>query len=427
MDDPSGQSSDTRGVSQDASAFLQQTRHPKPLMPNDVWGENCPICLKKHPSLAHVALHLRKIAVFTLPKSIHPDEDSILGDQGSETANIDDQESMPSLSTFKRSNKGDSSDEETDDDWEQWDTKTPGNVPLMEMARQEGVPPLEQALLEASLNPSVAGSKGADQLLHRMERTHDRPATVTAVASGLGNISFYARFDPLEPNYQEQPVRHGSHSFWIPPNSRDEYTRRSGILFRWMGGVMNVVGYNDPVTWPLHRIHSAATVFTQYPDTPLLLVVPFDAQMTHPHQNSGGWKPLYFQHVQIGNTQRFYSAVSATGDRQHIAAPGSRHWMPQLLPRIYDHQSGSPKIQAGLVGSLPLLLALAAFSAPPNVLAGVLTTCVSPGSWRPHDFAYPAGRKCCCIHEYFGLTGYRYPGTRHGCHDFLRSYQSTRV
>ena len=143
----------------------------------------------------------------------------------------------------------------------------------------------------------------------------------------------------------------------------------------------------------LGQIHSTATIFTQNPDTPHLLVVPFDARTTHVYQNPGGWRPLVFCHLRIGNTQRTYSAVLANGDRQHIAAPGSRHWMPQLLPRVYDYQNGSPRIQAGLVGSIPLLIALAAFSAPPNFLTEVLTNCLRPGQWRSHQYQYPAGRE----------------------------------
>lgn len=156
---------------------------------------------------------------------------------------------------------------------------------------------------------------------------------------------------------------------------------------------MTVVGTNDPVGRSLNRIYSAATVFTQNPDTPHLLTVPFDARVTHPHLNNGGWQTLCFHHLRINATPRTYSAVSATGDRQHIAAPGSPRWMPQLLPPVYDFQTGSPRTQAGLIGSIPLLIALAAFSAPPNVLVGVLTTCVRPRAWQPHQFQYPGGRK----------------------------------
>ena len=209
------------------------------------------------------------------------------------------------------------------------------------------------------------------------------------------NISFYVRVDPLGPDYQAQPARHGEHGFWAPPNVRTGYTRGPSYTFRWMNGNMTHVGSNDPVVRSLHQPHSAATVFTQNPDTPHLLVVPFDAQRTNVLDNPGGWRPLVFHHIRIDNT-RSYSAVSANGDRQHIAAPGLTRWMPQLLPPVYDYQSGSFRVQSGLVGSLPLLIALAAFSAPPSVLIGILTNCLQPMVWRPHQFQYPTGRKFGC-------------------------------
>lgn len=191
---------------------------------------------------------------------------------------------------------------------------------------------------------------------------------------------------------------------------------------------MTVVATNDSVGRSLRQTHSAATVFTQNPDTPHLLVVPFDAQLTHAYQNNGGWRPLCFRHVQINNTEHTYSAVSAIGDRQHIAAPGSHHWMPQLLPKVYDYQAGSPRIQAGLIGSIPLLIALAAFSAPPAALMGVLTTCIRPRQWQPHQYQYPAGREFVYpISLRIMLIESRYRRERHGRHNLLRSYEPSRI
>lgn len=206
----------------------------------------------------------------------------------------------------------------------------------------------------------------------------------------MSNLSFYFRIDPLAPNYQAQ---RGPQLFWVPPDIRTGYNRGSSVLFHWMGGIITRVAANDPVSRSLQQRYSAATVFTQNPDTPHLLVVPFDATITHAYQNPGGWRPLTFRHVRLSNTQRAYSAVSAAGDRQHIAAPGPPRWMPQLLPGVYDYQTGSPRIQAGLIGSIPLLIALAAFSAPPAALLAVLTNYVRPNAWRPHQYQYPMGRK----------------------------------
>lgn len=207
------------------------------------------------------------------------------------------------------------------------------------------------------------------------------------------SLSFFVRIDHLEPNYQAQPAQHGQNTYWSPPDIRTAYTHRGSILFRWHGGTMTHVLANNSIGHALHHIHSAATVFTQNPDTPHLLIVPYDARLRHANLNPGGWRPLVFRHVRIGNTQHTYSAVLANGDCQHIAAPGSPHWMPQLLPRVYDYQTGPHRTQAGLIGSLPLLIALAAFSAPSTALVGVLPASVRPRRWMPHQHHYPAGRE----------------------------------
>ena len=210
------------------------------------------------------------------------------------------------------------------------------------------------------------------------------------------NVSFYVLIEQLEPNYQAQPPQHGPHGYWSPPIERTGYTDRSGSLFHWRGGTMTHIAGNGAAARSSYPVYSAATVFTQNPDTPHLLVVPFDARRQHVYQYPGAWRPLSFRHVRMTPTQRTYSAVLANGDRQHIAARGSPHWMPQLLPKVYDDQSQSTRIQAGLIGSIPLLIALAAFSAPASFLRAVLTGCVRPGRWLPHQQQYPAGRTLGC-------------------------------
>ena len=44
---------------------------------------------------------------------------------------------------------------------------------------------------------------------------------------------------------------------------------------------MTQIPANDPVSHALNHAHSAATTFTQNPDTSHLLVVPFDARSRH--------------------------------------------------------------------------------------------------------------------------------------------------
>ena len=215
-------------------------------------------------------------------------------------------------------------------------------------------------------------------------------------AQNIQNLSFYVLINSLEPNYQAQTAQHGSHGYWSPPTIRTGYNTRSSSLFRWRGGIMIQIPNHEVVNHPLGSIHSAATVFTQNPDTPHLLVVPFDAQARDVDGYPGAWRPLTFRHVRIVGTQGTYSAVSANADRQHIAVRGSSRWMPQLLPRVYDDQSRSTRIQAGLIGSIPLLIALAAFSAPITFLPSVLTQCLRPQRWLPHQYQYPAGRELGC-------------------------------
>ena len=354
----------------------------------------------KNPTFVHIGRHLQDAAVFALPISMGPDEDNTLEDRGSNTANIDNRDSMSDWSEFEYLEEDHGHKEKIDIDRNEGGARTPSDTVHLEKTQRDDVQHLTltfQHLGKATasgpdIEAYITGLEPDHPFLDRDKAASTRPSPTIVTA----RISFYVRLDPLVPNYQEQPARHGPHGFWAPPNIRTAYTRTPGHTFRWMNGNMTHVGPNDPIGGSLHQAYSAATVFTHNPDTPHLLVVPFDAQRANVIEYPGGWRPLVFHHIRIGNTERTYSAVSANGDRQHIAAPGLSHWIPQLLPPVYDYKSGSgsAKIQAGLIGSLPLLIALAVFSAPPGVLVGVLTNCIRPMAWQPHQFQYPAGRKC---------------------------------
>ncbi len=158
---------------------------------------------------------------------------------------------------------------------------------------------------------------------------------------------------------------------------------------------MTVVGQNDPV-WQFDLRqpgfqYRAATVFTQKPDTDHLLAVDFDAETRDVAEEPRGWKVLTFDHVTSGGNGT-YSYVDVVGGEQHLAAHGPDTWLPQLMPEVYNFQAVNtdgrplrPATQsAGLIGSLPLLIALAAFSAPPDSLAAAMNS-VQPGMWQPHQ------------------------------------------
>lgn len=149
---------------------------------------------------------------------------------------------------------------------------------------------------------------------------------------------------------------------------------------------------NDVI--PQDYFLSAVTVFTQMPDTPHLLAVSFDATTVNVSDQQG-WLPLSFQHDRIGNPDTIYSSVQAVASQRHLAAPGASHWVPQLLPTIYDYPTtdhegrslSTSVTSAGLIGNVPLLLALAAFSGPENQLDVILTQCLRRGIWVEHPFA----------------------------------------
>ena len=211
------------------------------------------------------------------------------------------------------------------------------------------------------------------------------------------DLSFYVQIEPINPDYSYngQSIRHASGGYWVPPNRTNGLTKGQGhtLLLRWEGGRTTIVPANNLIQGAdLNRyIYRAATIFTQYPDTPHLLVVPFDAWIRSVQGYERGWQHITFDHNQVGNSNAFYSYISDLGAEPRIAAPGLPNWIDQLVPAWYDcDPRHASRTQAGLIGQLPLLFALAAFSAPPKSL-GVLLSSMQPGKWMHHDL--PTGRK----------------------------------
>ena len=175
---------------------------------------------------------------------------------------------------------------------------------------------------------------------------------------------------------------------WVPPNTPNGLANGQdpAIWFHWRGGRITLQPH-DPFQGPgVNRtVYRAATVFTQYPGTPHLLAVPFNARTRSVNQFGRGWQCMTFNHIPVGNSNSYYSYISDRGGQQRIAAPGSQHWMDQLLPDWYNCNDveDSRRTQAGLIGELPLLFALAAFSAPP-ASQGSLRHSIAPGRWIPH-------------------------------------------
>ena len=196
------------------------------------------------------------------------------------------------------------------------------------------------------------------------------------------DISFLVSFESLKCNYGFQE-RRSNNSFWYPNDRQKSYiTGPNSSLFLWKGGTMKLAG---PKSADTTMEYSTASVFTQYPDTDHLLATDFDVRKRDVYPS--GWKTLSFEHepAPAGGT---YSKVTIGGSEEFTAAEAN---YSQILPRFYwDH--GFSKIpykkSAGLVGNLPLLLSLAAFTAPLEALSQVLTASLAPGKWIRHQ--YPA-------------------------------------
>ena len=214
------------------------------------------------------------------------------------------------------------------------------------------------------------------------------------------SLSFLFKIDSLRPNFDVQPRQTYDHGWWRPSTLETAYIRESGPLHRWLGGHVQPVSTEDDAYRVDPQVFGAATVFTHRPGTMHLLAANCDAQKTLV-SSQGGWRPLHFGHNRIGSTDCYLSYVDPEALHQQMPAPGSGPWMPQLVPRCYDwvasHDTGGHAIpptrkNVGLIGKLPLLIALAAFSAPSNQVRQVITDSVQPNKWKHHSYAQGRGR-----------------------------------
>ena len=219
------------------------------------------------------------------------------------------------------------------------------------------------------------------------------------------HLSFIAKFDSLSPDFTVQMPRISKHGWWLPPTIKNAYHVGESHTFCWTGGIMTQMADDSPIGGiKLKNLekYAAATIFTQRPDTTHLLMVEFDARETSIHSSGEGWEALSFNYGRINNSAYTYSALTTRGSYGQISAPGPMSQIPQLLPHLYDYHPEldakgrpipSPRIHAGLVGHLSLLLALPVFSAPRTALTIVLRHCLMPGVWRAHSYQPPAGHE----------------------------------
>ena len=209
------------------------------------------------------------------------------------------------------------------------------------------------------------------------------------------------KIEEIKPDYRKQPPQSQNHpcGFFFPPNQSDALTTGSKYLFRYRDPVFREVAPSDPVRGQLTEPYGAATVFSQATDTAHLLAVPFDARTRDIRGTDYNWRCLGFEHIPVQNRGTgTYASLDFVGEKKCLPAVVSA-WK-KLIPPPYRYQqtddNGNPipseTTCAGLIGSLPLLVALAAFSAQPSELPNALTTSRSTtGHWVPHS--YNTGRQ----------------------------------
>ena len=83
----------------------------------------------------------------------------------------------------------------------------------------------------------------------------------------------------------------------------------------------------------------------------------------------------------------YSSFLSNAGQRSRLAIQRSdQYWPRMLLPDIYHAQRQTPHTSyGGLIGELPIFLALMAFSINRDYVEWVMTNCFVDGQWRTHN------------------------------------------
>lgn len=141
----------------------------------------------------------------------------------------------------------------------------------------------------------------------------------------------------------------------------------------------------------------------QYLSAPQLRQTPIQAEQLQAQQqqttshNLPSWARLRFQHLPARHAFRSFATPEGSAIRLQTQRPDQAWWARRLLPEAYWAPNKAwthVQDKGGLVGELPLLMALVAFSVPALYLETVFTECFGDGSW---DFGFvrdvPHGRK----------------------------------
>jgi hypothetical protein len=224
-------------------------------------------------------------------------------------------------------------------------------------------------------------------------------------------FSFFFQVSELSLNQSYTPGADGLLGYWLPPNNREAFVIKYGPLYYWEDGV--VTRYLPAGTTPTYikntmqdiEEYSTASAFIQQ-QTGRMLAVPLNVAVSDLRLSTHGWMSVGFHHLLPDNSPagsagsasyggiHNLSCLDYTADQDRLAAPGSRTWVDELLPAVYDYQTPAPgmplPVSGGLCGKLSLILALLAFSCQEEMTDRVLSYSFGKKVYRPHNC--PTGR-----------------------------------
>ncbi|KAI9775431.1 MAG: hypothetical protein M1839_001126 [Geoglossum umbratile] len=224
-------------------------------------------------------------------------------------------------------------------------------------------------------------------------------------------FSFFFQVSELSLNQTYTPGADGLLGYWVPPNNREAFVIRYGPLCYWEDGAVSCyLPAGSTPTYIKNAVPgieeiSTASAFIQQ-QTGRLLAVPLNVAVSDLRSALHGWMTVGFHHLYPDNSPagsagsaphvgiHNLSCLDYTADQDRLAAPGSRTWVDELLPAVYDYQTPAPNtplpVSGGLCGKLPLILALLAFSSREEMTDRVLCNSFKRKYYQPHG--YPTGR-----------------------------------
>ncbi|KAK2811518.1 hypothetical protein FQN50_002141 [Emmonsiellopsis sp. PD_5] len=225
------------------------------------------------------------------------------------------------------------------------------------------------------------------------------PPTSTIPANNYQHLKFFFKVDFIKPNNDVQEEIRDATQTWSPPTIPEAIISIGTTGWcKWDTERISSCPPNNGQTAPGVRFQECSLFYDS--ETTYFRGVPFNCraesveQIVNTNDARYGWRRVMFNHIEADNKYRVpISVMKFDAEHNVLAAPGSDKWKPQLVPESYNYNQGNVSTtKTALAGSLALIIAFAALSAPaPENPAGVIHALTAinsfkPPEWRRHDF-----------------------------------------